>query len=147
MFDSGDDFERITATILGTAGFNATDNENEFDNRSDDKGPEPEAIAVGTVGSKRYAFIGLERTGGIMVYDISTPSSPKFVQYTINRDFTVDVEIPDPEDEDNEIFNTAVGDLAPEGFKFVSASNSPTGNALLIVGNEVSGTTTVYEMK
>ncbi|MCG8669235.1 MAG: choice-of-anchor I family protein, partial [Pseudomonadales bacterium] len=135
--DSGDAFEQITAQVLGTDGFNSTDDENDFDDRSDDKGPEPEALAVGAVDGKTYAFIGLERVGGIMMYDISTPSSPQFVQYTINRNFDVDIE----EDLAN------AGDLAPEGMKFVAAADSPTGNALLIVGNEVSGTTTVYEVK
>ena len=80
VFDSGDDFERITAEALGTAGFNATDDENGFNDRSDDKGPEPEALAVGEVGGRRYAFIGLERTGGIMVYDITRSAAAGFVQ-------------------------------------------------------------------
>ncbi|GAA3933775.1 choice-of-anchor I family protein [Litoribacillus peritrichatus] len=137
VFDSGDDFEQITAQALSTAGFNSTNDENDFDDRSDDKGPEPEALAVGSVGNKTYAFIGLERVGGIMMYDITQPSAPKFVQYTINRDFEVDIEE-----------NLAeAGDLAPEGMKFVAAEDSPTNNGLLIVGNEVSGSTTVYEVK
>ena len=137
VFDSGDDFEQITAQALGTQGFNSTDDENDFDDRSDDKGPEPEAIAVGRVGNNTYAFIGLERTGGIMMYEISNPLAPVFVQYMVNRDFAVDIEA--------DLANA--GDLAPEGFKFVAASDSPTGEALLIVGSEVSGTTTVYEIK
>jgi hypothetical protein len=137
VFDSGDDFEQITAQALGADGFNSTNDENDFDDRSDDKGPEPEALAVGSVNGKTYAFIGLERTGGIMMYDITNPASPTFVQFTINRDFSVDVE---------EALANA-GDLAPEGFKFVAAEDSPTNQALLIVGSEVSGTTTVYEVK
>jgi len=137
VFDSQDDFEQITAQALGTDGFNSTDDENDFDDRSDDKGPEPEAVAVGQVGDKTYAFIGLERVGGIMMYDITDPANAEFVQYTINRDFSVDIE--------DDLANA--GDLAPEGFKFVAAEDSPTDNALLLVGNEVSGTTTVYEIK
>ncbi|GLQ30320.1 choice-of-anchor I family protein [Litoribrevibacter albus] len=137
VFDSGDDFEQITAQALGTDGFNSTNDENAFDDRSDDKGPEPEALAVGKVGEKTYAFIGLERTGGIMMYEITDPANPEFVQYTVNRDYSVDV--------DASLENA--GDLAPEGFKFVSAEDSPTNNALLIVGNEVSGSTSVYEVK
>ena len=137
VFDSGDDFERITAEALGTTGFNATDDENGFDDRSDDKGPEPEALAVGEVGGRRYAFIGLERTGGIVVYDITQPSAAAFVQYVTNRNYTVDIEDNLPQ----------AGDLAPEGMTFVPAADSPTGHALLIVGNEVSGTVAVYEVR
>ncbi len=141
VFDSGDDFEKITAERLGEEGFNSTDNENgSFDDRSDDKGPEPEALAIGAVNGVRYAFIGLERTGGIMMYDISKPSKSKFVQYVNNRNYSVAYE------DDNATVAEA-GDLAPEGMKFVTANESPTGNALLIVGNEVSGSTTVYEVK
>ncbi|MRI33244.1 alkaline phosphatase [Endozoicomonas sp. OPT23] len=137
VFDSGDDFEQITALTLGE-NFNSNNDENSSgDSRSDDKGPEPEALAVGQVNDKTYAFIGLERTGGIMMYDITDPTEPDFVEYTINRDFSVDLE--------NDL--QSAGDLAPEGMKFVAAADSPSGNALLIVGNEVSGSTTVYQIK
>lgn len=134
VFDSGNDFEVITANRLGS-NFNASNDDNAGDDRSDDKGPEPEAIEVGTINGRTYAFIGLERVGGIMVYDITTPESANFVQYINERDFSV---------ADVETDLADVGDLGPESIKFVSASNSPTGDALLIVGNEVSGTTSFF---
>ncbi|WP_158971345.1 choice-of-anchor I family protein [Paraglaciecola sp. L3A3] len=131
VFDSGDDFERITASIHGDA-FNNNNDENEGDSRSANKGPEPEALAVGQVGDKTYAFIGLERMGGIMVYDITNPYDTKFVDYVINRDITEGGDI--------------IGDSAPEGMAFVTAENSPSGSALLVVGNEVSGTVSVWQI-
>ena len=134
VFDSGNDFEVITSAQLGD-NFNNDDEENKGDSRSDDKGPEPEAIVVGEVLGKTYAFIGLERVGGIMVYDISVPAESKFVQYVTNRDFDVD-----PGE------GADAGDLSPEGFSFVPAHKSPNRMPLLIVGNEVSGTTTVYQV-
>jgi 2',3'-cyclic-nucleotide 2'-phosphodiesterase (5'-nucleotidase family) len=135
VFDSGSELERITAQYLQN-GFNSNNDENDsFDSRSDDKGPEPEAIAVGTVDSTTYAFIGLERVGGIVVYDVSTPADAKFVHYINNRDF------------DATLAAGVGGDLGPESLKFVSASDSPTGKALLISGNEVSGSTVVYEIQ
>ena len=88
VFDSGDDFERITADILGE-NFNNNDDETKGDNRSDDKGPEPEALAIGQINGRHYAFIGLERTGGVFMYDITDPKSPDYVRYVHNRDFTV----------------------------------------------------------
>lgn len=138
VFDSGDQFEKITADLL-PADFNSDNDENgSFDSRSDDAGPEPEGVAVGEVDGVLYAFIGLERIGGIVVYDISDPANSEFVQYINNRDFTVDVELPDGST------NPAVGDLGPEGLAFISAADSPTGQPLLAVGNEVSGTTTIF---
>ncbi|WP_289028385.1 choice-of-anchor I family protein [uncultured Paraglaciecola sp.] len=131
VFDSGDDFERITASIHGDL-FNNNNDENEGDSRSANKGPEPEALAVGQVGDKTYAFIGLERMGGIFVYNVTNPYDAEFVDYVINRDITEGGDI--------------IGDSAPEGMTFVEASNSPTGNALLIVGNEVSGTVSVWQV-
>ncbi|WP_279247349.1 choice-of-anchor I family protein [Candidatus Litorirhabdus singularis] len=136
VFDSGSDFEVITANRLGDS-FNASNDDNEGDDRSDDKGPEPEAIEIAVIEGRTYAFIGLERVGGIMVYNITTPEASEFVQYINARDFTVaDVE------DDLEL----VGDLGPESIKFVAAQDSPTGNPMLIPGNEVSGTTSYFNI-
>lgn len=132
VFDSGSDFERITANALGDKGFNASNDSNKTDGRSDDKGPEPEALTIGQIDGRTYAFIGLERVGGIMVYDITAPQKSQFIQYLTSRDF------------DAKADTSAAGDLGPEGMAFVSKEDSPSGQALLIVGNEVSGTTSVY---
>jgi len=133
VFDSGSEFERITASLIPD-NFNGNNDENSFDNRSDDKGPEPEAVTVGEINGQTFAFIGLERVGGIMVYNVTNPQNPEFVQYLNNRDFSDEA---DPE------AGTA-GDLGPEGLAFIAASDSPTGEPMLAVGNEVSGTTTLY---
>ncbi|MCB9508846.1 MAG: choice-of-anchor I family protein [Deferribacteres bacterium] len=134
IFDSGDAIEQITAAAYPD-NFNSDNEENgSFDDRSDDKGPEPEGVVVGKIRSSTYAFIGLERMGGVVVYDVSNPYNPSFVQYINNRDFSGDPEA-----------GTA-GDLGPEGLAFIPHYESPTGKPLLVVGNEVSGTTTIYEI-
>jgi DNA-binding beta-propeller fold protein YncE len=141
VFDSGSDFETITADRLG-ADFNSDNDENDSgDSRSDAKGPEPEAIAVGEINGRTFAFIGLERVGGLMVYDISNPASPEFVQYTTNRDFSFDI---GTRIDDGSEPAYLAGDLAPESIVFISAADSPTDKPLIAVGNEVSGTTTFY---
>ena len=134
VYDSGSDFERITSEHL-PAYFNASNEDNTFDSRSDDKGPEPEGLAVGAVNGQLYAFVGLERVGGIMVYDVTNPMAPAFVEYRIDRDFSA----PD--------LSAAAGDLGPEGVHFVSAADSPSGVPLLLVANEVSGTMSVYAIE
>ncbi len=134
IWDSGAQFEEITAEALPDD-FNSTNDENgDFDGRSDNKGPEPEGVTIGVIDGVTYAFIVLERIGGVMIYDITDPTAPTFVTYSNNRDFAGDAEA-----------GTA-GDLAPESSVFVSAMDSPTGTNLLIVTNEVSGTTTVFEI-
>ncbi|MEB3220005.1 MAG: choice-of-anchor I family protein, partial [Nostocales cyanobacterium 94392] len=124
VFDSGDQLERITAELTPEF-FNANNGAtSDFDTRSDNKGPEPEAATVGVINGKPYGFVGLERAGGgVMVYDLSNPAAPKFVQYIRTE-----------------------GDISPEGFKFISAAESPNGNPVLAVANEVSGTTTLYNI-
>ncbi|MFB2658471.1 choice-of-anchor I family protein [Shewanella xiamenensis] len=145
VFDSGSDFERITAALLGN-NFNNNNEENKGDSRSDDKGPEPEALVLGKIGQKRYAFIGLERTSGFMMYDVTNPFDVHFVDYVVNRDFDSSFSI---NTDTGEVKGdaTLAGDLGPEGMKFVSAEKSPNGQPLLIIGNEVSGTTSVYQIK
>jgi hypothetical protein len=140
VYDSGADFERITASRLPND-FNSNNDENDsFDARSDDKGPEPEGVALGRVRGRTYAFIGLERIGGIMVYDVTSPYRVRFVDYVNNRDFGVDAELPDG------TTNPLIGDLGPEGLAFIASTDSPNGAPLLVVGNEVSGTTTVFRI-
>jgi len=90
------------------------------DGRSDNKGPEPEALAIGEIGGKTYAFIGMERTNGIFMFDITDPTQPTFVDF--------------------QRISTGNIPLRPEGMQFVSASDSPSGGPLLIVGFEGDGT-------
>jgi hypothetical protein len=142
VFDSGDDFERLTAQRYPDK-FNALNSNNDFDNRSDDKGPEPEGIVIGKVFGRDYAFIGLERMGGVVVYDISNPHAPFFLDYVNNRALTQPVSL---EADGETVSNPAAGDLGPEGLLFVKAEDSPNGKPLLVVGNEISGTTTVFEI-
>lgn len=134
-YDSGADFEEITKNVYSEAHFNASNTENEFDNRSDDKGPEPETVTVANIQGGNYAFIGLERIGGIMIYDISNPESPTFNRYFSSRIFT-----------DEEEVTSASGDVAPEGLTFIPANESPTGQNILLAAHEVSGTIAAYQI-
>ena len=123
VWDSGSEFANITSNQFPTL-FNSEGDEDSFDGRSDDKGCEPEGIVTGKVRGRIYVFIGLERIGGIMVYDVTNPFAPEFVEYTRNP-----------------------GDVSPEGVTFVPAGESPIpGVPLLIVTHEVSSTTTVFKI-
>jgi DNA-binding beta-propeller fold protein YncE len=111
VFDSGEHIERFIA-----------ENTSLFaDSRSDDKGPEPEGVTIGVVGAATLAFVGLERSSAVMVYDVTKVKDVEFVG-VLQR----------------------AGDVSPEGLTFVSAADSPTGVALLGVTNEVSGTLTLF---
>lgn len=130
VYDSGGDFERKTADLLPDV-FNADSTNLTVDDRSNAKGPEPENVQVGKVGDRTYAFIGLERLSGIMVYDVTNPKAPTFAQLITGRDFSENVK----------------GDVSPEGLKFVEAKQSPTGHPLLFATHEISGTVAVYEFQ
>ncbi|MGO2162198.1 MAG: choice-of-anchor I family protein [Vibrio toranzoniae] len=145
VFDSGDDFARIVLD-QDPANFNSTnDNNQSGDDRSDDKGVEPEAIEVAEINGKHYAFIGLERQGGIMVYDVTQPKTASFISYLNNRDFTQPVctKVDEDGDCDNDTYNSKAGDLGPESIKYFTRS----GNHFIAVGNEVSGSTSVYRVE
>jgi hypothetical protein len=126
VFDSGDDLEQRTKALSNVA-FNASHDNNTLDGRSASKGPEPEGVVVGTFGNKTFAFIGMERVGGVIVYDVSNPTAPSYVTYLNTR-------------------NALTGDRGPEGLALIPADKSPNGKPLLIVGNEVSGTTAVFQL-
>ena len=143
VFESGNDFETTIAEQYPEF-FNSDDDENGLDEESAASGPEPEGVAVGTVAGRTYAFIGIEEMGGVMVYDVSDPGDPGFVQYRNTRDFSVDPE--DDIDEGDQPADAA-GDLGPEGLTFVAAADSPIDDALLIVGFETSGTTGIFRIK
>lgn len=131
-FDSGSDFESIIANDPRLKQYFNVSNDNvKVDDRSNSKGPEPESVVTGEMNGKTYAFIALERISGIMVYDLTNPSSPEFVTFITSRDFSGDVK----------------GDVAPEGLRFIPASESPTGNALLAATHEMSGTVAMYEFE
>ena len=134
VFDSGSDFELITAGLVPGL-FNASNDDPEADNRSDDKGPEPEGVIVAKFGGTPYAFVTLERVGGIMVYDISDPHNATFVDYINTR-------LPAGDDGNSSIED----DLGPEGLVFIDPADSPNGEALLVVTNEVSGSTIVFQI-
>ncbi len=120
VYDSGDLIGKLTAELVPEK-FNSQGTADSFDSRSDDKGAEPEGVTVGMVGDKTYAYVGLERTGGVMVFDVSNPTAASFVQYINNE-----------------------GDRSPEGLTFIDAQNSPNSNSLLAVTNEVSETLSIY---
>ena len=142
--DTGDAIEKKIAELLPTY-FNAdwntsTGTPNAKDSRSDNKGPEPEGLAVAKLFGRTVAFVGLERIGGVMAFDISSPSNPTYLTYTNSSVFT---------GVGGANFATAgapAGDVSPEGLLFVKASDSPTGDPLVIVAHELSGTTAIYKV-
>jgi hypothetical protein len=97
--------------------------------RSRAKGPEPEGVTIATIAGKTFAFISLERVGGVMVYDITNPNDVKFVDYKNSRSVSA-----------------YAGDHGPEGITYIKAADSPDNKDYIIVANEVSGTLTLFEI-
>jgi hypothetical protein len=135
VHDSGDRIEQRIATDPGfSAHFNAGNDDNDFDTRSDDKGPEPEGLTLGVAYGRTLGFVGLERMGGVLMLDLAEPSDPEILAYVNPRDFAGDP------------LDGSADDLGPEGLTFVRADDSPSGRPLVIVANEVSGTVSIYEI-
>ena len=136
VWDSGDRLEQFFAAPANgyTAIFNASTDGTAPDNRSDNKGPEPEGVAVGKVDGRTYAFVGLERVGGVMAWDVSKPTAPTFAAYGTTRKL--------------DVAPTAVGgDIGAEGVTFIAGEESPNGRPLLLVGNEVSRTVSIFQVE
>lgn len=133
VFDSKDLFEKITAnSALTSTFFNASNTTGAAvsKNRSDDKGPEPEGVTVAEIDGIHYAFIALERVGGCMVFNVENPNAPVFVTYANNR-----------------TLNGSGPDLGAEGIIFIDAADSPTGEPILILANEVSSTLSIFSVR
>jgi DNA-binding beta-propeller fold protein YncE len=134
VWDSGDGIEQLTNAAYPDQFNSNHEGEPVRDDRSDSKGPEPEGVAIGRVGGTPYAFLALERIGGVVVYDVTNPSAPALVQYVSTRAFGDDA-LPGQDDS------------GPEGIEFVSARESPSGQALLLVGNEISKTVAIFAIE
>ncbi len=135
LWSSGDLLERAVAEAHPLH-FNSDNTDNDsFDSRSDNKGPEPEGIAVGQIDGRTYAFLCLERDSGIAVFDVSDPRQGVMVEYVTTRDF------------DGDPRAGTAGNLGPEGVRFVPASQSPNGQALILVSYEVSGSVRVFAVE
>ncbi|WBV61485.1 choice-of-anchor I family protein [Chryseobacterium camelliae] len=128
VYDSGDKFERYIAANHPLI-FNADNEANGAKNRSRAKGPEPEGVAVGTLAGQTYAFITLERTGGVMVYNVTDPNNPTFTDYKHSR-----------------MTSAYGGDNGPEGIIYIAPENTTTGKPYVIIANEISGTLSMYEI-
>lgn len=131
IWDSGDQIERHIAAAHPTLHNSENASAPNFDTRSDNKGPEPEGIVVGRIGGRSIAFVGLERAGGMMIYDVTTPTAPTFNSY-VNPLMTGS--------------GPGSNDAGPEGLTFVSGCDTADGIPLVLVANEISGTTTLYRV-
>ncbi|WP_050009567.1 choice-of-anchor I family protein [Flavobacterium sp. B17] len=128
VYDSGDQFERYIAANHPLI-FNVDNESNTVKSRSRAKGPEPEGVALGNINGQTYAFITLERTGGVMVYNISNPNNPIFTDYKHSR-----------------MTSAYGGDNGPEGIIYIAPENTTTGKGYVIIANEISGTLSMYEV-
>ncbi|WP_411812318.1 choice-of-anchor I family protein [Chryseobacterium scophthalmum] len=128
VYDSGDRFERYIAANHPLI-FNADNEANGAKNRSRAKGPEPEGVTLGTIAGQTFAFITLERTGGVMVYNVTNPNNVTFVDYKHSRSTSA--------------FG---GDNGPEGITYIPPANMNNGKGYVVVANEISGTLSMYEV-
>lgn len=129
VYDSGCAFEEKIAEHL-PANFNCTNISNKVDGASAVRGPEPKDITIGTIDSRTYAFISLEGVGGIIVYDITDPNSPEYINYINSRDFT----------------STIKGDVSPNGLTFITANHSNNELPMILAAFDVSGTVAGYSI-
>jgi hypothetical protein len=142
IWDSGELLEQLQINALGVANINGSHSLSADkttvnyvgQDRSDDKGSEPEGVAVGKVGNSRIAILGLERMSALVVFDVSTPRSPLVVKWIQMMPIT-----PMPVAQ-----ATA---WSPEGVIFIPAENSPNGKALFITSYELSGSLSVHQIE
>lgn len=123
VYTSNDDFEAIVAKYLGNSS-----ESNIIDNISGKKGSEAKSITTGTVNNNDYAFVGLEKVGGVIVYDITEPEKSHFVNYINSRNFSNDIE----------------DDILPKGLVFIESDGKIP--ARLVSAYEESDRVGVYDI-
>lgn len=129
IYDSGDEFDNITCKNGQYCIYNERYGKIRNRENPDLRGPEPEGVTIGNLNNKMYAFITLERYGGVIVYNVTNPYKPSFVQYINSK-------------KGNELKEES----KPEGIIFINPKSSPDRNAYVIVSNEASSTLDVYRV-
>lgn len=139
IYDSGSLLETIQVALFGTANING---QHELDgdiaeyaaqSRSDDKGAEPEGIAIGMIGTKRVLILGLERMSALVLFDITNPANPIMEEWKQMMP----------------VANTHISEAtawSPEGIVFIPANQSPNGKPLVITSYELSGSLTIHQI-
>ena len=108
--------------------FNANGEEglSDADTRSDNRGCEPEGVAIGAASGVPLAFVGLERPGAVAAIDLRNPSEPEVAGMTMLA---------------------KLGHVGPEGLAFIAPESSPLkGEPMLAVACEMSGTVTLWRV-
>jgi hypothetical protein len=142
IWDSGELLEKTQIEALGVSNINGSHSLSSDkttvkftgQNRSDDKGSEPEGVTVGNVGDSRVAVLGLERMSALVIFDVTTPRSPQLIKWMQMLPIT-------------ETPVTQATAWSPEGIIFISADKSPNGKALFITSYELSGTLTIHQIE
>lgn len=142
LWDSGELLDQIQIKAFGVANINGSHSYSSDkstmnyvgQDRSDDKGSEPEGVAVGMVGNTRVAILGLERMTALAVFDITQPRSPVFQEWLQ----MLPAKATPAKD---------VKHWSPEGIVFVSADKSPSGKALIITSYELSGSISIHQIE
>jgi PKD repeat protein len=124
VYDSGSTLEMFAAANDPESFNTNSGNLSNTDTRSDDKGPEPEAVAYASLGGRDYAFLGCERQNGIYAFDITDLTNVKVVGYFNTISSTQD---------------SGGAFISPESIKFIHAGTNPSGKNLLVVGYEGTG--------
>lgn len=130
IYDSGDGFEKVACKEGEYCKFNERYAKIAKEEKLDLRGPEPESVVTGKIGDKNYAFITLERYGGIMAYNVDDPTKAYFVDYA-----------------NSNIHDEKREESRPEGIIFIPSDKSPNGKNLIVVANEGTSMVDVYEVR
>ena len=142
IWDSANLLDQIQTQAFGVANINGSHSLSSDkstmnyvgQDRSDDKGSEPEGVAVGMVGDRRIAILGLERMTALAIFDITVPGNPIFQEWLQM--------LPTKATPAKEVKH-----FSPEGIVFVPADKSPSGKALIITSYELSGSLSIHQIE